>query len=246
MNPTDKTNSTTRKKIISTATMPRPRILRATRVNGHSGNGNGAATQTIPKPSPTFDLNEFTTDTPGAIANVETMLTALSVCRISQAKDYVRLHPDENLYWSAELYFVNVPIKGMTRDTLFLVTKRIKQQYLGDDRVQRFRLALASKPYDIFFLCVVPSYNFENSWNASTLQACEQAKRFWVQISSRRSENIDNYKIQLAQDQDAFPDPQWLDRSLADIIGITFTGRIIYTDDNPALLRLLGAKQAVE
>jgi hypothetical protein len=68
----------------------------------------------ILKPAP-FDLNKFKAEPPESVANVTTLLTALPHHPISQAKDFVRLHPDENLYWSSELVFVNVPIKGMKR-----------------------------------------------------------------------------------------------------------------------------------
>src|SRR5215471_19300682 len=60
----------------------------------------------VPKPD-TFSLNKFKSKRAAAIANVETLLTALPHHPISQAKDFVRLHPDEEKYWSPELCFVN-------------------------------------------------------------------------------------------------------------------------------------------
>jgi hypothetical protein len=45
-------------------------------------------------------------------AKVATLPTDLPILKIADAKDYVRLHPDVDNYWSAELCFVNVPIKG--------------------------------------------------------------------------------------------------------------------------------------
>ena len=70
----------------------------------------------IPKPSKsTLDMFKSTRDP--SIAGVETLLTALPHHKMSDAKDWVRLHPDEENYWSAELCFVTVPIKGQKRDT---------------------------------------------------------------------------------------------------------------------------------
>jgi hypothetical protein len=104
-------------------------------------------------------------------------------------------------------------------------------------------LVLASKPYDAFFLCHVPTRNTDNQWNESNLAACEQAKRLWVQATSRREENVDGYKVDFAREQDAFPDPKWPTQSLGELIGLTFAGRTIDRADHPALLRLIGAKQ---
>ena len=86
--------------------------------------------------------------------------------------------------------------------------------YVASGKVQRFRLALATKPYDVFFLCHVPSTNLDNSWNSGNLQACEQAKAKWVQATSRKEEGADTYKIDSARDHDAFPEPKWPARSL--------------------------------
>ena len=105
----------------------------------------------IAKPS-AFSLDKFKSKRAAAIANVETLQTALPHHNISAAKDFVRLHPDEEKYWTPELCFVNVPIKGQKRDT-----------------------SLASKPFDIFFLCHVPTQNTDNSWNITILPARKPA-----------------------------------------------------------------------
>jgi hypothetical protein len=192
-----------------------------------------------------FDLNKFKSKRAAVVANVGTLLGALPHYQISQAKDFVRLHPDENKYWSSELCFVNVPIQGVKRDTLHLIDEDIGLDYLGNGKLLRFRLALATKPYDIFFLCHVPSQNQDNSWNISNLSACEQAKRLWVQCTSRKSEGVESYKIDFARDIDAFPDPKWPRLSLDKIIETTFHDRMIDHDQHSALLRLIGAKLAV-
>jgi hypothetical protein len=198
----------------------------------------------VPKPD-TFSLNKFKSKRAAAIANVETLLTALPHHSMSQAKDFVRLHPDEEKYWSPELCFVNVPIKGQKRDTLHLIDEELAMRYLPSAKILRFRLALATKPGDVFFLCHVPSRNTDNPWNASNLQACEQAKTLWIQATSRKEEGVEAYKIDVARDADAFPAPKWPTQTLEEIIGRTFEGRQIETETHPGLLRLIGAKQSV-
>jgi hypothetical protein len=203
----------------------------------------GERAMSIAKPS-AFSLDKFKSKRAAALAGVETLQTTLPHHSISQAKDFVRLHEDETQYWSPELCFVSVPIKGQTRDTLHLIDEDIAMRYLPSAKVLRFRLALASKPFDNFFLCHVPSRNTDNSWNESNQQACEQAKSRWVQASSRREEGVDAYKIDVARDPDAFPEPNWPKQSLDDLILATFGNRMIASEDHPGLLRLIGAKQS--
>lgn len=196
----------------------------------------------ITKPS-AFSLDKFKTKRAAAVANVETLQTGLPHYKLAAAKDFVRLHPDEENYWSPELCFVNVPVKGQKRDTLHLIDEELAMQYLPSGKILRFRFALASKPFDVFFLAEVPTRNPDNEWNVSSLFACEKARAVWVQVTSRKEEGVEAYKIDYARDQDAFPEPKWPPQSLDELIERTFTGRMIDRDDHPALLRLIGAKQ---
>ena len=65
---------------------------------------------------------------------------------MAAANDLVRLHPDEENYWSAELCFVDVPIKGQKHNTLHLIDEDLAFRFLEAGEIKRFRLALASKP----------------------------------------------------------------------------------------------------
>jgi hypothetical protein len=51
----------------------------------------------IAKPSG-FSLDKFKTKQASTIANVETLQTALPHHKIAEARDFVRLHPDEENY----------------------------------------------------------------------------------------------------------------------------------------------------
>jgi hypothetical protein len=197
----------------------------------------------VPVP-PKFSTERFKSKRAAALATVTTMLTALPHNTISEAKDFVRLHPDEDAYWTSELCFVSVPIKGSRRDALHLIDEELAMRFLPSARVLRFRLALATKPHDVFFLCQVPSQNLDNTWNASAMVGCEQAKQKWTQATSRKEEGVDAYKIDFA-DKDAFPEPKWPAQTLDEIIGRTFEGRMIEAEDHPGLLRLRGKTQQI-
>jgi hypothetical protein len=199
----------------------------------------------IPTPGE-FNLSKFKSSRAAAVAGVETMQTGLPIHSISQAKDFVRLHPDEEKYWSDELCFVNVPIKGQKRDTLHLIDEALAMRYLPSAKILRFRLALASKPHDLFFLCQVPSQNLDNNWNSSNLQACEQAKRLWTQATSRKEEGVEAYKIDTSLHADAFPPPKWPTQTLDELIARTFApDRMIENVSHAGLSRLRGARQEI-
>jgi hypothetical protein len=204
-----------------------------------------ATPMSIPKPTGEFSLDKFKSTRDPSIAGVETLLTALPLHKIAEAKDWTRLHPDEEKYWSPEFCFVSVPIKGQKRDLVHLIDEELARRHLPSDRIQRFRLALATKPFDVFFLCQVPSQNLDNAWNDTSLQACLQAKTSWVQANSRRSENVDGYQINFARKQKAFPEPAWPKQSLNELITVTFNGRMIDGENHPGLLRLIGDTQVL-
>ena len=130
---------------------------------------------------------------------------------MAAAKDFVRLHPDENTYWSDELCFVSVPIKGQKHDTLHLIDEDLALQFLEGGEILRFRLALATKPGDVFFLCEVPTQNLDNIWNTTNLDGCEKAKTLWTKATSRKGEGVEGYKITFARDPDSFRRAQLAD-----------------------------------
>jgi hypothetical protein len=197
----------------------------------------------IAKPAE-FSLDKFKSKHSPAAAGIETLLTALPHYPMSQARDFVRLHPDEEHYWSPEFCFVHVPIKGQKRETLHLIEEELGMRHLPSAKIQRFRLALATKPNDVFFLCHVPTQNLDNPWNDSDLDACLKAKTKWTQATSRRDEGVDGYKVDFARNDDAFPEPNWPTQKLEPLILTTFAGRMINSEDHPGLLRLIGAKQS--
>jgi hypothetical protein len=199
----------------------------------------------IPKPKGESKLAKFKSANL-TLEKVETRLPGLSHHSIADAKDWVRLHPDEENFWSDEYCFVNVPIPGQKREQLHLVLSELAA-LLPPARVQKFRLALAAKPNDNFFLAHVPSQNLENKWNETNLQACQQAKRVWTTATSLREKGIDGYKIDMSkaekEQKKPFPDPNWPDKTLDELIEEAFADRMILDETSPAWVRLVGGVQ---
>jgi hypothetical protein len=195
----------------------------------------------IEKPT-TFDPEKFRSKRGAALANVATLQQALPIIKISDANDFVRLHPDDD-YRTFELCFVNVPIPGDRKDQLHVIDEELAMTYLHAKEIKRHALHLASKPHGAFFLCVVPTQNVDNSYNRTALIGLEAARRKWVQVLSRRDEGVDEYITQYARSDDAFPDPKWPGQTIWELIAVTLNGRTIESPDDPGLLRLIGAKQ---
>jgi hypothetical protein len=177
------------------------------------------------------------------LSGVETLLTALPILRIGDINDFVRLHPSEDDYWTPELCFVSVPIKGVKREVLHVIDDDLAVKYLPAKKIRRHRLALACKPHDVFIWVVVPSQNLDNAWNNDALTACHKAQTHWLQALSRRAEGVEGYEIKFAVDQAAFPEPKWPTHSLDELLEVTFREANIDHDRHPGLLRLIGAKQ---
>lgn len=201
----------------------------------------------IVKPAEEFDINRFKSKRARQGGGVETLQAALPHHKIAEARDFVRLHPDEDTCWTDELCFVNVPIKGQKKDLLHLIDEDLVPPPMAA-QVQRFRLALATKPFDEFFLCYVPTQNVDNSWNKTALKACALAKTIWMKVTPPpKDKDGDEYILTKAEDHDAFPDPKWPTQSIYALIWATFgKDRTIDREDHPALLRLRGKKQNLQ
>jgi hypothetical protein len=199
----------------------------------------------IEKPPPGEILARFKTKRP-LDERIQTLLPALPHGKISEAKDYVRLHPDD-AYWSGEYCFVMVPVPGIKGSVLHLLASDLAEAR-PPGSLQFFRLALATKPHDQFFLAQVPSRNLDNEWNRSNLEACTAAKASWKMVISKATEGSEGYHIkptesELRGEGDPFPEPNWPAESLDAIVAKAFDGRMILNRESPAWRRLVGLKQ---
>jgi hypothetical protein len=191
-------------------------------------------------------LARFKSNRTDAPAGVQTLPETLKVMKLSETNDFVMVHPDSNNYQSTELCFISVPVQGMKNNVKHLGDQELLMSLLSDKHIERHALALATMPNDRFFLAIVPTNNLDNTWNRSTLRGIELARTHWVQLSSRRGENVDEYKIDFAADDGFVPTPKWPSLSLDDLILTAFKDRIVDHEDHPALLRKLGRKQKID
>ncbi len=181
-----------------------------------------------------FSLDKFKSKRSQAIANVGTLPNKLSVLKISDVGDFARVHHDEENFWTDELCFVDVPIKDQKKSVIrHLIDEELALHYLEPKKIKRCRLALAMDALGRPFLCIVPTRNLDNEFNATALKGIKSAQKLWTEVVRR--EGYDDYKTNFAKNPEAFGEPKWPPQTLEELIGITFEGRSIETDDHPGL-----------
>src|SRR6476619_1546338 len=87
---------------------------------------------------PSF-LEKFKSKNAQTISGVETLLTALPLLKIGDVNDWTRLHPSEDEYWTPELCFVSVPVKGAKHDILHVIDDDLAVLYLPAKKIKRHR-----------------------------------------------------------------------------------------------------------
>jgi hypothetical protein len=207
----------------------------------YPSNGRDKGTSSLVKPDTPFNLDRFKSKKDLTLANVEVDSGPLACSRIVDVNDYVRVHPDEENYWTDPLCFISVPIRGMKHEQLHIIDEELATKSLQPGQIIRMRLALASKPEGKLFLAQVPCENLDNVWNSTHLNAIREAQRFWLMAVSRAKEGAEGYKIIKARDLDAF-ELDWQKRSLMAHIERTFKDRFVMEPNHPAFLRKIGAK----
>lgn len=75
-----------------------------------------------------------------------------------------------------------------------------------------------------------------DDWNRSALEAASMAETRWIRVASNMS--LGAYEVFEAQAD--WPEPEWPEISLGDILRTAFKGRVVETLDHPVLKRLRG------
>ena len=193
-----------------------------------------------------FSLDKFKSKHAAAMANVETLQTALPHHSIAQAKDFVRLHPNEENHWSSELCFVDVPIKGQKRDTLHLIDEELAMRYLPSVELNTASPGARDQAVRHIFPLPGPDAEHRQHLEREQIGRVRRRRRYGRGTVVGRRKASTATRSTFARDPDAFPEPKWPTQSLDELIERTFAGRMIDSEDHPGLLRLIGAKQSVD
>jgi hypothetical protein len=203
-------------------------------------NGANGATP-LTKPTK-FSLKDFATEQNPSKPGVEPTTPALSLMRLAEVKDFFLLHPDEENYWSVEVALIHVPTKGSKETTLHLILDSIVQKHSDvlRARVKYCRIALGSKPDNVFFLAMIPTRNLDNKYNAAAIRGAVQAKSgTWTILTSRKADGCDDYAVGKAKNNEAALPIKWPHESLDEIFETSIGDKFIKTEEHTALDRLL-------
>jgi hypothetical protein len=208
-------------------------------------------TEPIAQPADDFDISRFSAGDAykPEISGVRTVLQKLDMLSLSDAKDWVLVY-DNPAYITPPLMFISVPVQGQRHNAVHPIDRDVALRNCSDREIDQFRLVLAARPHDRFFLAKVPCTNLENSWNESMLRAIEYAKARWCKVLSERAQGFDRYGIKDVRDKLSPPPgpygvPNWPPQTMGQILKATFTDPIL-DDNHPALLRLVGGKIEVD
>jgi hypothetical protein len=194
--------------------------------------------QDIPEPHPvdatnpfdpaTLRLDQSFADTVG----VKKLLTTVPV-RKPNKQDFVRVH--------ADLAYRLTPaavIEVKEDREVYLVLPGIAQQLPpGEFSVVTLYLTINRQGVVHLWPVKLPGPDGKhNEWHRSAAEAAERSMVKWVRVTANMS--LGAYEISAAVKD--FPEPEWPDIPLQEILKIAFRDRIVDRQDHPLLQRLRG------
>jgi hypothetical protein len=146
---------------------------------------------------------------------------------------FVRVHPDEA--YRLPTYVLELKEEGET----YLIAPHLWSELAGEATFSPRLLATAVNRQGVLFLWAVrlPGVDGKvDSWSASAMEAVEMAQKGWVRVTSNMS--LGAYEVYEATGN--FPEPQWSEKPLGELLAIAFKGRYIDNLNHPVLRKLRG------
>lgn len=164
----------------------------------------------------------------GAAVPVKKILTTVPV-RKPHNQEFVRA--------SENLIFRTLVFKANEDDALYLVEPELLDVFPG--RLQPVELVGMMTRQGVFFFCPIFLQDGDepwNTWHRSRFDAIVLARKDYVRIYSNRA--LGAYEVSVAQSK--FPEPEWPDRAVEELIDIAFKDHIITNMDHPVVKMLQG------
>lgn len=166
----------------------------------------------------------------GELAGVKKTLSTIPV-RKPNRREFIRVRNGSD--WSVETaIFENYE----DRETYIIVPSL--WDHLTGEWVPKI-LYTAMNRQGVLFLWPVKLPGEDNSldqWNTSAHEAAEKAEEGWIRVASNMS--LGAYEIFEAVNK--FPEPEWPEIELRDILNIAFRDRMIDSLDHPVIQKLRG------
>jgi hypothetical protein len=146
---------------------------------------------------------------------------------------FVRTHPNDD-------YRVNTAVIELKEDReTYLVHQSLWSELATESTFSPRALITAINRQGVPFIwpCRLPGTDGKlDEWSRSALEASELARRGWVRVQSNMS--LGAYEVFEAVGN--LPDPEWPDKSFADLLRVAFKDRFITSLDHPVLKKLRG------
>ena len=144
---------------------------------------------------------------------------------------WFRVHPDENYRLDTAL----IELKDEREH--YLVAPEMRHAVLGETKPVRLITAITRQ--GVLFLIPVglPDHDGRaNPWHLSLWQACELGMTSWIRCAANM--NLGGYDTFEASGN--IPEPEWPDKSFAELLRIAFRERLIDSESHPVIRQLFG------
>ena len=175
-----------------------------------------------------FDMNEFVASPLESGLVVKREVTTIPA-RKPNSQQFFRIHPSEEVT-------VNV-INWEEDGTLYLVRKDALPYLFGLTKVVKLYLGMLYTGNPFLYPVQQPDdKGVWNQWHRSQSKIVLQAKEQWVRAQPERS--INGYVAYIAEGK--LPDPEWPDKTMAEILSTAFADAIINSADHPIVKSVKG------
>jgi hypothetical protein len=193
-------------------------------------NGKGHSEQS-PSASVFDNLDSLRINEEGGPKRKEKKLLSLVGTKRPSEANYFRVHPSEDMSFVG--YFYTYETDGSLWFVMPGEVREVMEELTS--KLRRVRLFLCvTKRGSVSFWPV--SQTDQGSWGSSAREIAEQAKMTWVRVISIRSEGC----YESREPDEVFPEPEWPDKPLSELLKLAFRGRIIDCLDHPILEELRG------
>jgi hypothetical protein len=149
--------------------------------------------------------------------------------------EFFRVHPDPAMTVD---WYVLEHDDDMDHE-VYWVTEQFRAALLDELKPVRIFVCINKRGTQFLWPARIPSTDnrLGRRWHESALEIADQAKTLWVKMQGKR--DLGAYEMYRAQGD--LGEPQWVDKSLSDLLRLAFKGdRLISSIDHPVLRDLVG------
>ena len=162
--------------------------------------------------------------------DVQRVLVSVPV-RKPNRQEFVRTHPEPEMALEAA-------ILELKQDRQSFIVAPELSPHLPGEAVAKLLIPALSNHGALFLwpIRLPDDQGRLDEWNSVALEACERAKTKWIRVMA----NMGAGTYDVLEAKALFPDPNWPEHTLQQLLEIAFKSRVIDTMDHPVLRRLRG------